>query len=69
MELHGARALDADYPLQRLFRDAQHMYAPAGTGEFQRIHLAKAALGESTIQWSERLDPGSAWAPPDPATP
>ncbi|MFC9502679.1 acyl-CoA dehydrogenase family protein [Streptomyces sp. NPDC057002] len=54
MELHGARALDADYPLQRLFRDIQHTYPPAGTGEFQRIHLAKAALGTAHIQWSDR---------------
>ncbi|WP_217570670.1 acyl-CoA dehydrogenase family protein [Streptomyces sp. GbtcB7] len=55
MELHGARALDGDYLLQRLFRDIQYTYPPAGTGEFQRIHLAKTALGEAEIEWSERL--------------
>ncbi|MER6206351.1 acyl-CoA dehydrogenase family protein [Streptomyces sp. NPDC001642] len=48
MELHGARALDPDYPLQRLIRDIQHTYAPAGTGEFQRIHLARSVLGTAS---------------------
>ncbi|MFD5469610.1 acyl-CoA dehydrogenase family protein [Streptomyces sp. NPDC127105] len=64
MELHGARALDADYPLQRLWRDVQHAYPPAGTGEFQRIHLAKAALREDPIQWSEHLAAETAWTRP-----
>ncbi|MFJ9719942.1 acyl-CoA dehydrogenase family protein [Streptomyces sp. NPDC101213] len=66
MELHGARALDGDYPLQRLWRDVQCTYAPAGTGEVQRIHLAKAALGEDAIQWSEQLAAETAWAKPGP---
>ncbi|WP_217561568.1 acyl-CoA dehydrogenase family protein [Streptomyces sp. GbtcB6] len=66
MELHGARALDGDYPLQRLFRDIQYTYPPAGTGEFQRIHLAKTALGETEIEWSERLAAEAAWARLDP---
>ncbi|MEU9168523.1 acyl-CoA dehydrogenase family protein [Streptomyces sp. NPDC048420] len=48
MELHGANALDPDYPLQRLIRDIQHTYAPAGTGEFQRIHLARAVLSAAS---------------------
>lgn len=60
MELHGARALDGDYPLERLWRDIQHTYAPAGTGEFQRIRLAQTALGETTPQWSELLGKASA---------
>lgn len=55
MELHGAHALDGDYLLQRLFRDVQHTYAPAGTGEFQRIHLANAALGIPTTDWSQQM--------------
>ncbi|OKJ72295.1 acyl-CoA dehydrogenase family protein [Streptomyces sp. CB02460] len=55
MELHGAQALDTDYPLQRLWRDTQHLYPPAGTGEVQRIRLAEEALGESRHQWSERF--------------
>ncbi|MBC9724971.1 acyl-CoA dehydrogenase family protein [Streptomyces sp. TRM68367] len=66
MELHGAHALDADYKLQRLFRDIQHTYPPAGTGEFQRIHLARAALGQDLIQWSQRLAAEASWARPDP---
>ncbi|MFE7124966.1 acyl-CoA dehydrogenase family protein [Streptomyces sp. NPDC057617] len=66
MELHGARALDTDYPLQRLFRDIQHTYPPAGTGEFQRIHLAKTALGTGFVEWSERLATESSWTPIEP---
>ncbi|MFE9880709.1 acyl-CoA dehydrogenase family protein [Streptomyces sp. NPDC005784] len=66
MELHGAHALDHDYILQRLWRDIQHTYPPAGTGEVQRIRLADAALGEDHIQWSERLAAETAWARPDP---
>ncbi|MGW8700171.1 acyl-CoA dehydrogenase family protein [Streptomyces eurythermus] len=64
MELHGAHGLSADYLLQRLWRDAQCTYPPAGTGEVQRIRLAEAALDEDPIQWSERLSPEPAWTPP-----
>ncbi|MFF9001497.1 acyl-CoA dehydrogenase family protein [Streptomyces achromogenes] len=64
MELHGAHGLSADYLLQRLWRDAQCTYPPAGTGEVQRIRLAEAALDEDPIQWSERLSPAPAWTPP-----
>lgn len=66
MELHGAQALDRDYVLQRLWRDIQHTYPPAGTGEVQRIRLADAAFNEGHIQWSERLAAKTAWAQPDP---
>ncbi|MEV0577208.1 acyl-CoA dehydrogenase [Streptomyces sp. NPDC050392] len=66
MELHGAQALDRDYVLQRLWRDIQHTYSPAGTGEVQRIRLADSAFDEDRIQWSERLASPSAWAQPDP---
>lgn len=66
MELHGAQALDRDYILQRLWRDIQHTYPPAGTGEVQRIRLADAAFDEDHIQWSERLAAEAAWARPDP---
>lgn len=55
MELHGAHALDTHHDLPRLWRDIQHTYAPAGTGEVQRIHLAKTALNTGTVQWSARL--------------
>ncbi|MDF9868595.1 alkylation response protein AidB-like acyl-CoA dehydrogenase [Streptomyces pratensis] len=66
MELHGAQALDRDYVLQRLWRDIQHTYPPAGTGEVQRIRLADAAFDEDHIQWSERLAAETAQAQPDP---
>ncbi|MER6714618.1 acyl-CoA dehydrogenase [Streptomyces sp. NPDC000877] len=66
MELHGAHALNRDYVLQRLWRDIQHTYPPAGTGEVQRISLADAAFDEDHIQWSERLAAEAAWARPDP---
>ncbi|MEU6553725.1 acyl-CoA dehydrogenase [Streptomyces sp. NPDC046915] len=62
MELHGAHALDCAYVLQRLWRDIQHTYPPAGTGEVQRIRLADAAFDEGHIQWSERLAAEAAWA-------
>ncbi len=55
MELHGARALQMDYPLQRLWRDAQCIYPPAGTGEVHRQRLAETELGEPPVQWSARL--------------
>ncbi|MEU4147328.1 acyl-CoA dehydrogenase family protein [Streptomyces parvulus] len=66
MELHGAHALDGAYVLQRFWRDIQHTYPPAGTGEVQRIRLADAAFDEDHIQWSERLAAEAAWARPDP---
>jgi hypothetical protein len=66
MELHGAQALDRDYVLQRLWRDIQHTYPPAGTGEVQRIRLADAAFDEDHIQWSELLAAETAWAQSDP---
>ncbi|MGQ5650650.1 acyl-CoA dehydrogenase family protein [Streptomyces sp. EKR5.2] len=66
MELHGAQALDADYHLQRLWRDIQHTYPPAGTGEFQRIHLAKAALQGAHVDWSELLAAETACARQEP---
>ncbi|MFE4212264.1 acyl-CoA dehydrogenase family protein [Streptomyces sp. NPDC056844] len=69
MELHGAQALDRDYALQRLWRDIQHTYPPAGTGEVQRIRLADAAFDDYPIQWSERLAARTAWAQPDPSAP
>ncbi|MYX27450.1 acyl-CoA dehydrogenase [Streptomyces sp. SID8381] len=67
MELHGGRALDSTYPLQRLWRDIQHTYPPAGTGEVQRIRLADAALDEESVQWSEVLAAQAAWTRPDRA--
>lgn len=66
MELHGAHALDGNTVLQRLWRDIQHTYPPAGTGEFQRIRLADAAFDNNPVQWSELLAAQTAWARPDP---
>ncbi|MGW0883255.1 acyl-CoA dehydrogenase family protein [Streptomyces sp. NPDC002671] len=66
MELHGAHAFAAPV-LQRLYRDIPYTYAPAGTGEVQRIRLADAALDEGVISWSERLAVERPWAHRDPA--
>ncbi|QHC18994.1 acyl-CoA dehydrogenase [Streptomyces sp. GF20] len=55
MQLHGAHALHQDYVLQRLWRDVQHTYAPAGTGEIQRRRIADAAFAEDPVPWSVRL--------------
>ncbi|CAL9362783.1 acyl-CoA dehydrogenase family protein [Streptomyces sp. enrichment culture] len=68
MEFHGAHALDRGYVLQRLWRDIQHTYPPAGTGEVQRIRLAETAFDEDHIQWSERLAAEAAWARPAPSS-
>jgi alkylation response protein AidB-like acyl-CoA dehydrogenase len=57
MELHGATAFDEEYPLARLWRDVQHTYPPAGTGEVQRLRLAQHALGESAASWSTPRSP------------
>ncbi|MFD5858729.1 acyl-CoA dehydrogenase family protein [Streptomyces chartreusis] len=63
MELHGANALDSDYPIQHLWRDIKHTYPPAGTGEVQRIRLADAAIDETPQQWSYRFTaPSLNWA-------
>ncbi|MFE6946007.1 acyl-CoA dehydrogenase family protein [Streptomyces chartreusis] len=57
MELHAANGLASDYPMQRIWRDMQTTYAPAGTGEVQRRRLAQSRLEEETgtgtrTQWS-----------------
>ncbi|MGW3341332.1 acyl-CoA dehydrogenase family protein [Streptomyces sp. NPDC001009] len=62
MELHGAQGLDGNGLLQRLLRDIQCTYAPAGTGMIQLIRLADDALGIAPVQWSERLAADMAWA-------
>ncbi|MDQ0990728.1 acyl-CoA dehydrogenase family protein [Streptomyces sp. V3I7] len=50
MELHAANGLDGDYPIQRIWRDMQTTYAPAGTGEVQRLRLAENLLQEETSE-------------------
>lgn len=55
MEVHAAYGLSAGRKIERLLRDAHHIYAPAGTSDVQRLRLAEVALGTSKGQWSERL--------------
>jgi acyl-CoA dehydrogenase len=56
MEIHGAAALTADLPVERLLRDAFHILPPAGTSDIQLIRLAEAALGTARgQQWSQRF--------------
>ncbi|RWQ63903.1 acyl-CoA dehydrogenase family protein [Mesorhizobium sp.] len=55
MEVHAACGLFADRPIERLLRDANHIFAPAGTSDVQLLRLAEFALGTSKTQWSQRL--------------
>lgn len=55
MEIHAARGLYTDSPVERYLRDAHHIFAPAGTSDVQLLRLGEAALGSDKGQWSERL--------------
>ncbi|MFD7621463.1 acyl-CoA dehydrogenase family protein, partial [Streptomyces sp. NPDC059802] len=55
MEVHGAAGLMTGRPIERLFRDAEHTYAPAGTGDIQILRLGQEALGTEHDQWSQRF--------------
>ncbi|MEU4742941.1 acyl-CoA dehydrogenase family protein [Actinosynnema sp. NPDC023658] len=55
MEVHAAYGLDPDRTIERLLRDANHIYSPAGTSDIQRLRLAEVALGTYRDQWSARL--------------
>jgi acyl-CoA dehydrogenase len=55
MEIHGAAGLFTDRPIERYYRDAAHIYAPAGTGEVQLLRLGQQALGHDMGQWSALL--------------
>jgi len=57
MEVHAAHGLSADGRLERLVRDAYHIYAPAGTSDIQRLRLAEDALQAAPERtgWSELL--------------
>lgn len=55
MEVHAAYGLDPGHHVERLFRDAHHIYAPAGTSDVQRLRLAEVALGTYREQWSARF--------------
>lgn len=50
MRIHAAAGLAG--PMDRYFRDAQHVYAPAGTGDIQLHRLGETALGRTRSQWS-----------------
>ncbi|KAG0054180.1 Leucine dehydrogenase [Gryganskiella cystojenkinii] len=52
MEVHAAYGLDPGRHIERFLRDANHIYAPAGTSDVQRIRLAEVALGTYRKQWS-----------------
>ncbi|MFJ6673130.1 hypothetical protein ACIQMJ_18630 [Actinosynnema sp. NPDC091369] len=41
--------------MERLLRDANHIYSPAGTSDIQRLRPAEVALGTHQDQWSARL--------------
>lgn len=55
MEVHAAYGLDPGRHIERFLRDANHIYAPAGTSDVQRLRLAEVALGTYREQWSERF--------------
>ncbi|MEU2607685.1 acyl-CoA dehydrogenase family protein [Streptomyces albus] len=56
MEVHAACGLFTDRPIERYFRDAHAIFAPAGTSDVQRLRLAQAALGTAQQpQWSQRF--------------
>jgi acyl-CoA dehydrogenase len=57
MDVHGAAGLMTTRPIERLFRDAEHTYAPAGTGDIQILRLGQQALGTGHEQWSQRFSP------------
>jgi alkylation response protein AidB-like acyl-CoA dehydrogenase len=55
MEVHAAYGLYPGSNIERFLRDANHIYAPAGTSDIQRIRLAEFALGTYRDQWSSRF--------------
>ncbi|WP_093802415.1 acyl-CoA dehydrogenase family protein [Streptomyces sp. Wb2n-11] len=65
MNIHAAAGLFTDRPVERFLRDAQHIYAPAGTSDVQLLRLGEVALGTAKGQWSERLAHLVRTAPPE----
>jgi alkylation response protein AidB-like acyl-CoA dehydrogenase len=56
MEVHAAHGLFTNRPMERMLRDAHHIYAPAGTSDIQRLRLAEVALGLAKGElWSRRF--------------
>lgn len=54
-EVFGARALRASDPIERLTRDLQHLWAPAGTADVQRYRLWQTATQTTKSSWSRRV--------------
>lgn len=55
MKVHAACGLFPDRPVERYWRDAQHLWAPAGTSDIQLRRLCAFALGREHRNWSQRL--------------
>jgi alkylation response protein AidB-like acyl-CoA dehydrogenase len=55
MEIHAAHGLQLERQVERFYRDAQHIYAPAGTSDVQRLRLSEVALGAYRKNWSTLL--------------
>ncbi|MEU5633748.1 acyl-CoA dehydrogenase family protein [Streptomyces rishiriensis] len=54
LEVHAASGLFTDRPIERYFRDAHAVFAPAGTSDVQRLRLARFALGTAQQpEWSQ----------------
>ncbi|MFJ5851185.1 acyl-CoA dehydrogenase family protein [Streptomyces sp. NPDC092903] len=68
MEVHGAAGLDPAHHVERLERDARHIWAPAGTGDIHLKRLADLVTGRGRQhrQWSQ-IFAQPLTAPPHPA--
>lgn len=66
IEIHAARGLQRSYNIERYYRDAAHIYAPAGTSDVQRHRLGKVAFGAYGQQWSARLADRVGYFGPEP---
>lgn len=53
-EIFGARALRSNELIERLIRDIQHFWTPAGTADVQRYRLWQHATGTAKSSWSRR---------------
>lgn len=59
LQLHAANGLDEDFGIERVWRDMQATYAPAGTGEVQRRRLAENLLQQQEEDDSSTRAPWS----------
>ena len=63
VQLHGGYGYSRDFPVERLYRDAQRHGIYEGTSEIQRLVIARELLAtRPTRQWSPA--PPRASAPP-----